>query len=414
MRMMARAAVATFLLGAVAIGTPAQAGWITSWTAAPQAAGPAAGSGSTALPYSGRTLRETLRLSAGGTALRVRFSNAYSTGALAVGGARIAILDASGKEIAGSSHTLTFGGAKTAIAAKAAPLLSDPVSLRVPALARVAVSLYLPGEIGACSCHQLGLDDTEISAPGDFSGAPFQPEKTVANRAFLAAVEVDAPGDAATVAVMGDSISDGVGSTPRANHRWPDLLAERLAARGGNTWGVANEGISGNRVLGDGAGESVLARLDRDVFSLPGVKAMILFEGVNDLGLSFGHFDPARTEAMKAMSGRVISAAQMIAGYRQIIARAHLLGIKVIGATIAPYKGASYWSPEGEAARQEINAFIRTGGAFDGMLDFDKVLADPADMAQIKDGLHAGDHLHGNDAGYRKLADSIDLGLFGR
>jgi lysophospholipase L1-like esterase len=364
--------------------------------------------------FSNRTLRQILRLSAGGTSLRVRFSNAYGPAALTVGGARIALLDAAGKEVPGSSRTLTFGGAATAIAPKAAPLLSDPVTLKVSPLARVAVSLYLPGDTGLCTCHTVGLDDTEISAPGNFSASPFTPEKVTQSRAFLGSVEVDAAGDAATVAIMGDSISDGVGSTPKANRRWPDLLAERLVARQGKTWGVANQGISGNRILGDGAGESALARLDRDVFSLPGVKALILFEGVNDLGLSFGHFEGAMAEAFKAMPGRQITAAQMIAGYRQIVDRAHVLGIKVFGATIAPYKGASYWSPEGEAARQEINAFVRTSGAFDGVLDFDKAFADPADPAQMKDGLHMGDHLHGSDAGYRKVADSIDLKLFSR
>jgi lysophospholipase L1-like esterase len=411
MRNFARAAVTALLLG---IACPAEAAWITSWATAPLPPGPGMMPGQGTPSFSNRTLRQILRLSAGGSAVRVRFSNAYGPAALTVGGARIALLDAAGKEVPGSSRTLTFGGAPTAIAAKAAPLLSDPVTLKVPPLARVAVSLYLPGDTGACTCHTVGLDDTEISAPGDFSAAPFTPEKVTQSRAFLGSVEVDAPANAATVAIMGDSISDGVGSTTRTNRRWPDLLAERLVARGGKAWGVANQGISGNRVLGDGAGESALARLDRDIFSLPGVKALILFEGVNDLGLSFGRFDGARAEAMKTMPGRVITAAQMIAGYRQIIGRAHLLGIKVFGATIAPYKGASYWSPEGEAARQEINAFIRTGGAFDGVLDFDKAFADPADPAQMANGLHMGDHLHGTDAGYRKVADSIDLSLFGR
>jgi lysophospholipase L1-like esterase len=407
-----RGAVFAAVMAAAMIGGPADAGWITSWATAPLPPGPAMGPMAASPSFSNRTLRQILRLSAGGDAVRVRFTNAYGAAPLAIGGARIALIDPTGNEIAGTGRVLTFAGGPTATVLRAAPLLSDPVALKVPPLARVAISTYLPGETGPCTCHQVGLDETQISPAGDFAAQPFKPESVTMSRAFLASVEVQAPEDAATVAVLGDSISDGVGSTAGANRRWPDLLAERLAAKGGRVWGVANQGISGNRVLADGMGESALARLDRDILAMPGVKAVIVFEGVNDLGMSFGKFEGAGAQAMAAFRGTPITAAQMIAGYRQIVDRAHALGIRVFGATIAPYKGASYWTPAGEAARQEVNRFIRTGGAFDAVLDFDKAFADPADPAKMRDGYHMGDFLHGTDAGYKAVAESIDLGLF--
>jgi len=402
-------------IGIVAVAlasTPAQARWITSWTAAPYTPDPIVGSSVPPPSYGNRTLRQVLRLSAGGRAVRVRFTNAYGTSALKIASARIALLDEGGQEVPGSSHALSFGGESTIVVPRAAPSLSDAVPMDVPALARLVVSFYLPDEPAVCTCHMTGLDTIQVSAPGDFSSGPFTPQTTGTNRAFIAAVEVDAARTAATVVAIGDSITDGVGSTPKANHRWPDLLAERLVRRGGPVWGVANQGFSGNRLLADGAGDNALARLDRDVFSLAGVKALIVFEGVNDLGFASG-----KLPGMRGKSGtpnEAMAAAPMIVGYRQIAERAHALGIKVYGATIAPYKGAFYWTPEGESVRQEINRFIRTAGVFDAVLDFDKVLADPADPAAIRAGLHPGDHLHGNDAGYKALADSIDLRLFRR
>ena len=409
-----RNARAALLLVAVCMASPAQAGWIASWTAAPAAPGPQMGPIPAAPSFNNQTLRQTLRLSAAGKALRVRFTNAYGRVALPIGGARVALIDANGQEVAGSSRVLTFGGAPTVVAAQGASLLSDPVALPTPALARLAVILYLPGDTGPCTCHGVGLDDAEVSPPGDFTAKPFKPSAVLTSRAFLASVEVEATDDAGTIVVLGDSISDGTGSTPKANRRWPDVLAERLARRGGRSWGVANQGIGGNRLLASlmGAGDSALARFDRDVLALPGVKVLIVFEGVNDLQLSFAHFEGPTAKAIEAMPDRKISAAQMIAGYRQIIERARQHGIKVYDATITPYKGAG-WSPEGEAVRQEANRFIRSG-AFDAVLDFDRVLADPADPLTMRADYTVGDHLHGNDLGYKALADSIDLNLFPR
>lgn len=399
---------------AMMASAPARADWVTTWSAAPLPPSAAMGPMPATPSFRDRTIRQTLRISAGGTAVRIRLTNAFGAAPLAIGGARVAVLGGDGQEVAGTSHALRFSGAASAMIAKGAPLLSDPVTMAVPPLGKLSLSLYLPGDTGACTCHTTGLDVADVSAPGDHSAAPFKAESTLQMRAFVADVEVDAAKGARTVAVLGDSISDGVGSTLRANHRWPDLLAERLLARKGSTWAVANQGISGNRILNQGFGESALARFDRDILALPGVGVVIVFEGVNDLGIEFRRPAGGPLAATStALGGTHIDAAQMIAGYRQIIARAHAAHVKVIGATIAPYKGASYWSDEGEQARQEINRFIREGGAFDGVVDFDKAVRDPADPASMRADFHIGDHLHGNDAAYRAIADSIDLRPFG-
>jgi lysophospholipase L1-like esterase len=384
----------------------AQAKWVASWATSSIPPGPKSAS------FSNQTLRQVVRLSAGGDALRVRLTNAFGAAPLAIGSAQIVFLDDDGNEIAGTRRALTFGGAQAATIARGAPLLSDALKIAVPARARMAISLYLPNDTGPCTCHNNALDDTQVSAPGDFTAQPFEPASILKDRAFLASVEVDAAGDAATVVTFGDSITNGTGSTWSRNRRWPDQLADRLAARGGRIWGVANAGISGNRVLGDGTGESALARLDRDVFSLPNVKMLILFEGINDIGRSYARYQGEAAEAQKVLQGRMTEAGQMIAAYRQIIERARQHGIKVVGATIAPFKGASYWSAGGEAARQEVNRFIRTSGAFDAVLDFDKALADPVGPASMRAGYHSGDHLHGSDAGYAAIVQSIDLKLF--
>ncbi len=392
----------------------AQAKWITTWAASPVNPLPVMGPMPATPSFSNVTVRQTLRVSAGGKALRIRLSNAYGTAPLAIGAARIALLGSDGKELAGSSRWLTFAGARSATIPVGAPFVSDAVPLAVPTLGKLALSLYLPGETGPCTCHAVGLEPTELSAPGNFAAAPFPPASKSQARAFVAAVEVDAPATARTVVALGDSITDGVGSTAGADRRWPDLLAQRLNAKGGAPWGVANAGISGNRVLNDGMGISALARLDADVFALPGVSAIILLEGVNDLGLSFGKMEGPFAKLLNLGAKDQVDAKAIIAGYRQIIERAHAHGIRVIGATILPYKGAGYWSPAGEAARAEINRFIRSGGAFDGVVDFDAATRDPANPQAMREGFHFGDHLHGSDAGYKAMADAIDLRLLGR
>lgn len=410
-RSLCAACAALILIAPEAAGA---GGWIGTWGAAPEPPRAAAGSFPATPSYDNQTIREVIRIAAGGHRFRIRFTNEYGTKPLVIGAASLALADSKGNMVGASIRPVTFAGKRTVTIAAGAPYLSDPVELDAKPLAKLAISLYVQEDTGPCTCHGVGLETAEVSGPGDFTDEPFTPKSTMQSRAFISGVEVETAGRAKAIVALGDSITDGVGSTVNADRRWPDVLAARLAARKGSTqWGIVNMGISGNRVLNDGAGQSALARLDRDVLSVPGAAYVIVFEGVNDLGIAYGHFTGPRAAAFKSLAtGGPVTAEEMIAGYRQIIDRAHERGLKVIGATIAPYEGASYYSEEGEAVREKINQWIRTGRAFDGVLDFDAALRDPADPKRIATGLQRGDHLHGNDAGYEAIARSIDLKIF--
>ena len=415
------AAIAALL----ALASPASASWVRSWSAAPEPPSTARGPFPASPSFAHQTLRQVVRLSAGGERVRIRLTNEFGAKPLLIGAVHVALADAGGAIQAGTDHVVTFDGRGTAVIAAGAPLLSDTVEMEVPALARLAISLYLPEDTGPCTCHATSMQ-TLYLADGDQTAAPYvaaapAPPPPVlpagapplprfpAPRAFLAGVEVDTPGVASTIVLLGDSITDGVGSTTDQDRRWPDVLAARLAARSDSVWGVANQGISGNRILHDGSAQSALARFDRDVLAVPGARYVVIFEGINDLGRGTPMQGP-----LAAIFGppEPVSAEQMISGYRQLILRAHARGLKVIGATIAPYGGAGYFSAEGEAKRQTINGWIRNGGAFDGVIDFDQALRDPADPKQMRADYHAGDHLHGSDAGYKAMGEAIDLGLF--
>jgi lysophospholipase L1-like esterase len=402
-------------LGAGVAAPAGAAQWITSWAASPMASVPPPIIGPLPFALNNQTIRQVLHLSAGGTRLRVRLTNEYGSKPLTIGAATIARVKADGSVDRASLRKLTFSGKPSAVIPASAPLLSDPIDLPVQALSDLSLSLYFPEDTGLCTCHQLAVQDGFVSAPGEFSASDFTPAQTVQSRAFVSGIEVEVP-HGKTIVVLGDSISDGVGSTPNANHRWPDVLARRLN-KGGVAWGVANQGISGNRILEDGAGQSALARFDHDVLAVPGVAYLIVFEGVNDLGVAFGKWTlppgPGNSPPpVIPTPTQKPTAAAMIAGYRQVIARAHARGIKVFGATIAPYEGAMYWTAEGESQRQAINEWIRHGGEFDAVLDFDAVFRDPAKPTRMAAGKQMGDFLHGNDAGYAAVGNSIDLKLF--
>ncbi len=383
----------------------AGARWIGTWGASPApplAVGPTTGPFPLSPSFSNQTVVQVMRVSGGGERLRVRLTNEYGTRPLQVGAARVALLNAEGKVIPGSDRALSFSDSASAVIPAGAPMLSDPVALKVAPLARVRISLYLPGETGLCTCHMTGGDLVQVSPPGDWTQKELPAATGPAQyRAFVSGIEVETTAPGRVIVAFGDSITDGYLATPGANARWPDRLAERLAARyPGRAMGVVNAGIGGNRVLSDGGiafmGQSALTRFDRDVLAVPGATDLVILEGVNDLG----------------MRANAPTAEALIAGYRQIIARAHTKGLKAIGATILPYEGAAYFTAQGETARQAINTWIRTSGAFDAVIDLDAAIRDPAKPSRMRAEWHAGDWLHPNDAGYRAMGEAVDLALF--
>jgi lysophospholipase L1-like esterase len=408
-----RRAAACILVLALSLTPLAHAAeWVQTWGAAPLPPGPTMGPFPGTPQFENQTIRQTVRVSAGGQRIRIRFTNEYGTKPLTIGAARIALADEKGDIQAGSERPVLFSGKPSATVPAASPYLSDPIELPVKALSSVSISIYFPNATGPCTCHSTGLQDALVSDSGDYTATAFTPKQTLQQRLFISGVDVEVASQARAVVVLGDSISDGMGSTPNTNRRWPDLLAARLHEKGAH-WGVVNMGISGNRVLSDGAGQSALARFDRDVLSVPGVKTVVIFEGVNDLGLSYGRFEGPMADVFKSMQPHSKATAEsLIAGYRQLIARARAKGLNVLAATITPYDGAAYYSEEGEAVRQAVNEWIRTGKEVDGVLDFDAAIRDPAQPSRIKDGFHSGDFLHGSDAGYAAMAASIDLSLF--
>ncbi|GAA2692275.1 SGNH/GDSL hydrolase family protein [Actinoplanes palleronii] len=377
-------------------------GWVRTWGAAPQAPGAAVAA---LEPFADATLRQQVRISGGGRRVRVRFTNEYGTAPLTIGAARLAP--------AGTGHPLTFAGRPTVTVPPGAPILSDPLDLPLPALARLDISLYLPGHVASCTVHGRPVRAGWI-APGNAVLAPTPPADAtpLPARALLAAVEVLPDGPATTVVVLGDSITDGFGSSPDADHSWPDRLAER-AAQTGRAVHVVNQGISGNRLLNGGHGDAALARFDRDVLATPGLGHVVLAIGLGDLAISYAPRgdDSPLAGFLTMFPGGPVTADDVIAGYRQLTARAREHGVRVCAATLTPYERDDMFSSGGETARTAVNAWIRGSGAFDAVLDFDAVWRDPERPARTRDGFHADD-VHGNDAGYRALADSIDLSLF--
>lgn len=375
-------------------GAPPQAGG----QAAPAPAAPAAPPAGTLV---NQTARMIIRTSIGGSRIRVEFSNAFGAAPVDLGSAHIAQRAKDSALVPGTDRALLFDGKASARILPGAVLLSDPVDLTVPKLADLAISVFVPGDSGRASQHSQALHTTYI-ASGDTTGS-MEMADAMTTRAWywISSVDVVAPADAGAIVAFGDSITDGTTSTMDANRSWPSLLSERLAANPATAGiSVLNLGIAGNRVLGDGAGVSALARFDRDVLALPGVKWLMILEGINDMnfaGRGGGNGAPTLT------------AGDLIGGMKQMIDRAHAHGIKVIGCTLTPYGNAT---DNVEAMRQALNAFIRTGGAFDAVVDFDKVIQDPNSPRQFKAGYNNTDKLHPNDAGYKAMADSIDLSMF--
>jgi lysophospholipase L1-like esterase len=374
--------------------------WVGSWAAAPTGAPAKIGEGS----LQESTLREIVRLSIGGSSVRIVVSNEFGTDPLTVDGASIALSAGGGTIKPGTAQMAQFDGKPSITIPGGAMVLSDPIAMPVAPLSNLAVSLYVSEQKMSMMTRHDGSQTTNYIAKGNqLTAATMEDAKSERPWMFLKGVDVLAGDDAATIVALGDSITDGATSMPDANDRWPNFLANRLQANKKFAHlGVLNEGISGNRLLRDGAGQSALARLDRDVIAQAGVKYLIILESINDIG---GAFNPMRPHDP-------VTAEQLIQGLTQIIDRAHLHGIKVIGATLTPYVGAGYSSPAGEEAREKVNEFIRNSGKFDAVVDFEKVIADPQNPKQILPAYNVKDHLHPNDAGYKALGDSIDLKLF--
>jgi len=284
-------------------------------------------------------------------------------------------------------------------------VVSDPVALRVPPLSDVAVSLFFPGETGPPTSHTFGLRPTYVGKEGDATAAADWPDVASTKESYywLTGVDVMAPADAFALVTFGDSITDGDQSTPDTNGMWPAVLASRLqASRATASIGVVNAGISGNRVLGDNT--SGLARLTRDVLTVPGVRWMTLLEGINDI--------TAATRSGQA--GASFSADTLIAAYRQIIETAHLQGVRVIGGTLTPYGGSNAFTEQGESIRQAVNAWTRSSGAFDEVVDFDAATRDASVPSRFRPEADSPDLLHPANPGYALMADAVDLRVFAR
>lgn len=349
-----------------------------------------------------QTVRMIARTSLGGQTVRLRLYNAVGGRSVRVGAAHVAIRESRAAIVPRSDRVATFSGQASVTLYAGQTVLSDPIQLDVAPLADVAVSLYMAGETGPPTSHLFGLRDTYISGRGDFTGARdlVEVERTTQSYYWLAGIDVLPQGGAAAIVTFGDSITDGDQSTPDTNGAWPALLAQRLQGNAGTRRiSVANAGISGNRLLGDNG--SALVRLDHDVFAVPGVRWMTLLIGINDI-----------TAGTRNPAGPTLTAGDLIAAYRQVIQRAHLHGVRVIGCTLTPFGGSAVYTEAGEAIRQAANEWIRTSGEFDAVVDFDAATRDVRDRNRFRAEADSPDLLHPGDAGYRLMAQAFDLSLF--
>jgi len=380
--------------------------WVTTWATAqqlvPQPPLPEPGPKVPAT-LKNQTVRMVARTSLGGRRVRIQVSNAVGSKPLVIGNAHIALRDKAAAIVPKSDRALTFGGRSTITVPPGALIVSDPADLAVPKLTDLAISLYLPQDTGTPSIHPIGLH-TNYVVEGNVTGkTSLDASATTTAYLWLSSVDVLAPANTGAIVAFGDSITDGFKTTIDRDQAWPTLLAKRLAAtKSTEMLGVLNLGIAGNRVLRDGAGVSALARFDRDVLSRAGVRWMTLLEGINDITFS----------ALPVFSTEVVTAEDLIGGYRQLIERAHMHGIKVAGATIMPVGGVSTYRESGEAVRQAVNQWIRSSGAFDAVIDFDALMRDPEDSKRLRPEFDPGDHVHPDDKGNERMAQAIDLAIF--
>jgi len=416
---LARAVLAAGMLAlaAAAPGSAARAAgaepWITTWAATP------APRWAEELPVpfgvpevlGNLTVRQIARISVGGDQVRVVISNEFGARPLTIGSASVA-LSASGSAVDPATvKALSFGGRSSAVIPPGAPLVSDPVDFPVKALASIAVSFYLPKRTGVGSVHWDGAQTGYISGPGDMTlAADFKADSTTKSRLLLSRILTTAKPDSSAIVFFGDSITDGACSTADTNNRWPDHIAARLQVEGHPNVAVVNEAYSGDRVLTNGMGTNALSRFDMSVLGHTRVSTVVMMMGINDIGWpGEGAITPPDPEP---------TADDIVAGYRQIIDRAHAHGVRFVAVTLTPFidtfKGtplSGYYTPEKEKIRLAVNAWIRANKTADGLIDFDKVLEDPASPGHVLPAFDCGDHLHPNDAGYQAMAKAVDLNV---
>ena len=376
--------------------------WVGAWAAAPSFLQNTGG-----LFANDTTIREIVHVSQGGESIRIVLTNELGSEVqrLRIGGATIAVSNRNGNINPSEAVNLTFAGKSETVIAPQAQVVSDPIHLTVEPNSDLAVSIYVPGQkIDTLTYHKLAQQDNFLAAGNDLT-APILPNPTtVTEWYFLKGIEVSKDKDAAAIVCLGDSITDGFRSTIGANDRWPNILFDRLQSEGDKReFSVLDLGIGGNRVLETGVGPNALSRFDRDVIAQAAPKYLIVLEGINDIGLGYRTTDPLPYPP---------TAEDLIAGYEQIVTRAHAHNIVVYGATLLPYKGAPYYSDAGEKVRQTVNAWIRSSGAFDRVIDFDAVMRDPQNPLSLNPKYSSVDHLHPNDEGYKAMGDSISLDLF--
>jgi lysophospholipase L1-like esterase len=380
---------------AVEAEAPAAVRWLPTWVATqqpqvPDNLPPAPG-------LAGTVLRQIVQPSLGGERVRVSFSNRFGVEPLALGGSYVAPATGESGIDAARGVWVTFDGKRSAVVPPGASLLSDPLLLRVEPFTNLAVTTSFEGPLPSTVTGHAGSRTRSFLQSGvDVAAPSLQGSVPVEHWYFLDRVDVLTDARSRAALILGDSITDGRGSTTDHNNRWPNLLARRLAAEPSTAHvAVLNQGAGGNRVLRDGIGPNVLARFDRDVLAIPRVRWLVVLVGINDIGTA---------KAAREKGEPAAIAEDLIAAYRH--------ELEVYGATILPFEGAAYFSPEGEADRQRVNDWIRRSGEFDGVIDFDAITRDPAAPSRLSPQVDGGDHLHPSADGYRIMADAVDLALF--
>lgn len=401
--------------GATSQQTIDQSTWVATWATSAEAAD--ADPDEALLNLSNQTVRERVRVTLGGPQIRIRLTNEYGNSPLFVGKVSVGTARSKTGVVPGSLRIVTFDGKSDILIPPEAPALSDPIELEVTNGSELAISLYLPNRIPSVTWHSLALKDTVISPSGDHTeDVTVEGGRRSDSTVFLSQVLVPKKSNRRVIVAFGDSLVDGDKSTPEADRAWPSDLFRRLQkTRNGSLFAVVNEGVAGNRLLRNGPvaslGISGLARFERDALKVPGVTDIVLLEGTNDIGFP----GAKKGDFLLASATDAPTVAEIIAGYQQLIAQTHARGIRIIGCTIMPTEGAiftNYHNELKERTRQAVNQWIRTGKAFDGVIDFNATMRDPDHPSRLSSRLTSGDHLHPNDNGYQRMADAIDLSLF--